>query len=81
MLGDISKSDLVRVELPSGNHLELLRADDMHFPLQIENGNYVPDIRLNLPRIRQMKAREDDILICAYPRAGTMIFITDILRK
>ncbi|KAJ8298934.1 hypothetical protein KUTeg_022994 [Tegillarca granosa] len=61
----------VKMSFPSGHTVDFIQAGDMHFPTNWSTGGISPDPRVNVHRIKRMKAREDDILICAFPKAGT----------
>ncbi|KAJ8298866.1 hypothetical protein KUTeg_022926 [Tegillarca granosa] len=66
---DIAQSDIIKVTYPSSHAVDFIQAGDMHFPTNWSLGGITPDQRINLHRIKRMKAREDDILICAFSKA------------
>lgn len=81
--GEIKAEETTFIEFPSGCNETILTYDGTSFPLHFAKMGTIPDIRINYPKIRKMTIRDDDVLICAYPKAGTHWIweITKMLRK
>ncbi|KAJ8299466.1 hypothetical protein KUTeg_023526 [Tegillarca granosa] len=68
---DIVKSDVITATCPTGHSADFIQANNMYFPTLWKSAGFAPDQRINVQRVRKMKAREDDVLICAFAKAGT----------
>lgn len=70
---EIPESDLVYFTGPDGGsytHWKL--ADDFLLGMSpMRSSGVLPDMRINLPKIKDMTCRSDDIFLCAYAKAGT----------
>ncbi|KAJ8299431.1 hypothetical protein KUTeg_023491 [Tegillarca granosa] len=81
--GEIKDEEVTVIELPSGCTETIMTYDGTTFPVGFAKLGTIPDIRTNYPNIKKMNIRDDDVLICAYPKAGThwVWEITKMLRK
>ncbi|XP_033752290.1 sulfotransferase family cytosolic 1B member 1-like isoform X1 [Pecten maximus] len=69
--GNISESEIVRQYDRKGREVACVQVDDMFRTLYNVSLGQVPDLRVTLKLVREMRMRTDDILICAYVKAGT----------
>ncbi|KAK3103027.1 hypothetical protein FSP39_015864 [Pinctada imbricata] len=69
---EIDKSDLVPKINEHGEVKDMdLIVNSMRVGAMMVKAGFIPDPRKNFPKIRDMKIFDDDILICAYQKAGT----------
>ncbi|KAJ8309422.1 hypothetical protein KUTeg_014296 [Tegillarca granosa] len=69
--GDISESDVTQVTDPSGNCMKFIGYDGEYLSAEGVRLGQFPDPRINIPQIKEMEVKENDIFINAYPKAGT----------
>ncbi|XP_060065089.1 sulfotransferase 1C2-like [Ylistrum balloti] len=69
--GDIAESEIVRQYDRKGREVTCIQINDMYRSLYNVNAGQVPDLRVTLKLLQDMPMRADDILICAYVKAGT----------
>lgn len=69
--GEISESEIVRQYDRKGREVACVQVEDMFRPLENVAAGQIPDLRVTLKLIQDMHMRKDDILICAYVKAGT----------
>ncbi|XP_060067161.1 sulfotransferase 1B1-like [Ylistrum balloti] len=72
---EVPECDLTHYTGPDGGQFSRWKVsgqDDLTQPYgKLFKGGFFPDLRLNLPKIKDMKCRNDDIFLCAYPKSGT----------
>ncbi|KAJ8312227.1 hypothetical protein KUTeg_009600 [Tegillarca granosa] len=68
--GDISESDVTQVTDPSGNCMKFIGYDGEYLSAEGVRLGQFPDPRINIPQIKEMEVKENDIFINAYPKAG-----------
>lgn len=69
--GELKDEDIIRIPDQNGKIKEIIKVEGITIPCEVIRSGHIPDIRLNLPKIRKMTCREDDIFLCAFPRSGT----------
>lgn len=68
---NVSEDDVIRIHDNHGNTIELLGSGGQYLSASsVRSGRY-PNPVTNIPRLRKMNVNEDDIFLCAYPKAGT----------
>ncbi|XP_052707823.1 sulfotransferase 6B1-like [Crassostrea angulata] len=68
---NVSEDDIIRIHDNHGNTIELLGSGGQYLSASsVRSGRY-PNPVTNIPRLRKMNVNEDDIFLCAYPKAGT----------
>uniref|UniRef100_A0A8W8NP77 Sulfotransferase domain-containing protein n=1 Tax=Magallana gigas TaxID=29159 RepID=A0A8W8NP77_MAGGI len=68
---NLSEDDIIRIHDNHGNTIELLGSGGQYLSASnVRSGRY-PNPVTNIPRLRKMNVNEDDIFLCAYPKAGT----------
>ena len=69
---NVSEDDIIRIHDDHGNTIELLESGGQYLSASsVRSGRY-PNPVTNIPRLRKMNVNEDDIFLCAYPKAGMM---------
>lgn len=67
---NVSEDDIIRIHDNHGNTMELLGSGGQYLSASsVRSGRY-PNPVTNIPRLRKMNVNEDDIFLCAYPKAG-----------
>lgn len=70
--GEIKEEDILRVTDENGEVHEVFKVEGGdNWSLEFPKFGIAPDPRINFPKIKNMDVRNDDVFICAYPKAGT----------
>ncbi|XP_078334582.1 sulfotransferase 1C2-like isoform X2 [Crassostrea virginica] len=67
----VSEEDIVRVSDGHGNVMEFLGYGDQYLSARAVKLGKFPNPVTNFPRLQQMTVSEEDVFLCAYPKAGT----------
>lgn len=68
--GEIKENEIIEKTDVNGAVHKLICVNGGYFATSTAERGFMPDPRISLPKILDMKMRPDDILICAYPKAG-----------
>ncbi|XP_021340691.1 sulfotransferase 1C4-like isoform X2 [Mizuhopecten yessoensis] len=68
---DIANGQFLQSCDKRGNCIEVCKYGEDFIPTAIFKMGHIPDPRTHFPLLRDMQIRDDDILLCAYMKAGT----------
>lgn len=68
----VSEDNIIRIHDDHGNTMELPGSGGQYLSASsVKSGRY-PNPVTNIPRLKKINVNEDDIFLCAYPKAGMM---------
>ena len=70
MIAILKDSDICDETFPSGHKGRYIQFEDIKIPLSHIATGFIPDIRENIKVIKSLPCRDDDIFLCAAPKAG-----------
>ena len=73
--GPVDKDKIIKKKLPGGKEIEQYPLFGSYVSPAFAFSGFVPDPREHLPAVRDMPVFDDDVLICAYPKAGLFTLI------
>ncbi|XP_060068362.1 sulfotransferase 1A1-like [Ylistrum balloti] len=65
------ESELTTVTTHLGEQRKMLKHEGINFDVNLMNSGFIPDVRENLKKMKDMECRDDDVFICAAMKAGT----------
>jgi len=74
--GRFDDKEVIRIHVPGGTNVEFILAGNIMWPTHFFTTGFAPDVRENLKNIECMGCRDNDVILCAYPRSGKIVFLT-----
>lgn len=68
--GEIKENEIITKTDVNGTVHKLLCVNGHYIATSWAERGFLPDPRISLPKIHDMEMRPDDILVCAYAKAG-----------
>ena len=67
---EFDESDIVKIQRKDGTVSEFIKVQDTLLALDVLKSGFIPDYRVLIPSIRNMRCREDDIFLCGFLKTG-----------
>ncbi|KAJ8317188.1 LOW QUALITY PROTEIN: hypothetical protein KUTeg_005092, partial [Tegillarca granosa] len=69
--GQAEDEEIMEIQTSSGFKIQMLHFDGNNYALDMMKMGFAPDPRVNNQKIKDMDIRDDDVIICAFPKCGT----------
>lgn len=69
--GQTEDEEIMEIQTSSGFKIQMLHFDGNNYALDMMKMGFAPDPRVNNQKIKDMDIRDDDVIICAFPKCGT----------